>query len=146
MLSGGRRAVMAAGATGCNAGMIESSRHPGTGGMAGLAIVTTLNMDAMLAGSRGAVVTTEAGALHLVMVNLGNRNPAICCMTVRATVTAGYMPRMFTLCRDAVMATETAAGDLRVIDPRGRHPGRVQMTGLTDIGGLDVARVFAGSG
>ena len=142
VLSSGRRAVMAAGTTGRDAGVIEIGRRPGTGGVAGLTIVAAQNMAAMFSCGCRTVMTTETGALYLVMIYPGNRDPTIGGVTVRTTVTAGYMPCIFTLCRDAVVACETATGNLGVINSRCRHPSRVEMTGLTNIGGLDMSGVF----
>ena len=44
----------------------------------------------------------------------------------------------------AVMARATGTHDLRVVDRIGRHPQRVVMAVLTNIGGLDMPRILAG--
>ncbi len=74
-LAGCRIAVMAAGTVTGYVGVVKVRRHPAVGGMTALAVVTTLDMLAMLACSRRTIVTTRASALHMCMVDPDYRCP-----------------------------------------------------------------------
>ena len=55
--------------------MVEVCRHPGIGCVAKIAGIVTGNMRGVFACGNAAVVATEAGTYHIVMVDPDNRYP-----------------------------------------------------------------------
>ena len=76
MLAGCRGTVVAAGAVSGDAAVIEIGRHPGGSGVAKITGVVTGHMTRMLTGRNSAVVTTETGTYHLVVIHLGGGYPS----------------------------------------------------------------------
>ena len=65
-------------------------------------------------------------------------------MAVIAGITTGDVSWMLADGGDTIMTGTTGAEHLRVIDGVGRHPQRVVVTVLADVGGTDMRRVLTG--
>ena len=125
--------------------MVEVRRYPTTGGVAGLAIVAAVDMGGVLAYSRSAVMTTEAGAHDIGMIDPDHRTPGGVAMAVLADIRGRDVASVLAGGRGAVVAARTVGRGAGVVEI-GRYPAIGGMTGLTVIAAVDMRRVFTGSG
>ena len=86
-----------------------------------LADIGGVDMCQALAGGIGAVMTIDAVACDIGMIEVG-RNPRRGRMAIVAGVAAGDVSCMLARCRRPIMAGEAGADDLRMVHGIGRRP------------------------
>ena len=125
--------------------MVKDRYYPRRGGMTNLAGFTGGNMrDRILARRNNSIVTRGAGAIHLGVINNGNRLPARDCMTGTTLITGINMRnRIFTGSNGTVMTAFTGTQSLVVIYRANRHPGSNRVAGLAHLRGRNVVCAFA---
>lgn len=117
-------------------------RYPGRIAVTVLTYVTGLDMACMLTGGGTAVMATEAVCGDAGMIKVG-RHPGIGGMTKIACIVTGDMGGVLAGGGSSVVTAETGANHIGMIDPQHGDPGRIAMAILTNVGGLDMAGVFA---
>lgn len=110
--------------------------------MALLAIIATRYVAGMFTRGKHAVVTGEAAADDLCMINQRDRIPTCRAMAVLADVGGLYVGRMFSGGVDAVMATEAAARYVGMVEC-GRLPRAGLVTVVAPVAGNDVVERLA---
>ena len=141
MFAGRIGAVMAANTVVRDVDVIEVGRGPCNGRMAIVAIVTTRDVGRVLAFSDDSVVTGEAGAYDLGMVNRVGRCEGHIVVAVLADVGRVDMRRVLAHRVGAVMAAHAVVRDVGVVKV-GRYPGIRCMTIVAVIAARYVRRIL----
>jgi len=143
MLAGRCRTVMAGRADADDLRMVNSvKRCKEHTVMAVLADVSCLNVPGILANGFDAVMTADAIARDIEMVEV-RREPAIACMTVITSITTGNVCWMFARCDGAIVAGRADADDLGMVYRISRREKHAVMAVLADIAGLEMRRILA---
>ena len=114
------------------AAVIEVGRHPAVGGVAQIAGVVAGDVVRRLAGGGGAVVTTEAGADHVIVIDPDHRHPGGVAMAVLAHIVGRNVGRILAGGGGAVVAAGAVGRGAGVIEGR-RYPG---VGGVAQIAGV----------
>jgi len=143
MFAGRRRTVMAGRADADDLRMVNSvKRCEEHTVMAILADVSCLNVPGILANGFDAVMTADAIARDIEMVEV-RREPAIACMTVITSITTGDVCWMFSRGDGAIVAGRTDADNLGMVDRISRREDHTVMTVLADIACLNMRWMLA---
>ena len=134
ILAGGYVAVMAGRARTQDLCVVYvGCRRPDRRGVTVLAHIRCQDVCRMFASRVSAVVTTDAVARDIDVIEIG-RNPRVGCVAVVAVVTTRDVRRVLAGCCVAIVAGAAGPEYLGVINHIGRRPDDVVMAVLADIG------------
>jgi len=123
--------------------MIKTGWHPANGRMAFIALGRCLDMRAILAFRRAAVVATgTATRAHIDMIEHRGQ-PGIRRVTIVTDVAAGDVIRCLAICSRPVVAARTGAKHIGVVDAYHRDPARGTVTVIAQVRRLDMRGVLA---
>ncbi len=113
------RTVMAIHAVAHNIHVIEVGRHPGSGGMTVITVISAGNMQRVLTSRGDAIMTGATAAQHLGVVDGNCWLPYRRAVAVLANIRCLNMRRAFASCICTVMAGHTVARDIGMVEIRG---------------------------
>ena len=126
-----------------HAAMIKGRISKRAGVVAILASIAALDMIRCFARCRAAVMTADAGALNLIVINLCDGGPVTRYVAGFTDITGGDVVAIFTRCCAAIMTGDTITGNAAVIKDR-IGPAVYIVAILTGITARNMVGRFAG--